>query len=159
MRVKGLGYDVDTLLDLEDAHKVEEIDSLYSIRIAYQTSVPIQLPKNGAQDEALPNTFEDSLALTNVQCFTGNFRRGLMRAFSEVIQEADTGRALGAALFDKLRTGDKAEFALEVLGDPAFSQLAVPAYIHEGLTWLQSKLELKRKDLLVVPAAIIEVTE
>ncbi|QGZ31209.1 AAA family ATPase [Stutzerimonas stutzeri] len=159
MRVKGLGHDVDTLLDLEDGHKVEEIDSLYSIRIAYQTPVSIQLPKTGAQDEALPNTFEDSLALTNAQRFTGSPRRGLMRAFSKAIQEADTGQALGAALFDKLRTGDKAEFALEVLGDPAFGQLAVPAYIHEGLTWLQSKLELKRKDLLVVPAAIVEVSE
>lgn len=158
MRVKRLSHDVDTLLDLADEHKVEEIDSLYSIRIAYQTPISVQLPKTGALDEALPNTFEDSLALTNLQCFTENPRRGLMRAFSQAIQEADTGQALGAALFDKLRTGDKAEFALEVLGDPAFGQLAVPAYIHEGLTWLQSKLE-KRKDLLIVPSAIVEVTE
>lgn len=158
MRGKGLSHDVDTLLDLADEHKVEEIDSLYAIRIAYQTPISVQLPKTGALDEALPNTFEDSLALTNLQCFTENPRRGLMRAFSQAIQEADTGQALGAALFDKLRTGDKAEFALEVLGDPAFGQLAVPAYIHEGLTWLQSKLE-KRRDLLIVPAAIVEVTE
>jgi hypothetical protein len=75
------------------------------------------------------------------------------------IQTADTTQLLGEALFEKLRTGDKAEFALEILGDPEFSQLVVPSYIHEGLTWLQSKLELKRKDLLVVPPAIVEVTE
>ncbi|MGU1298307.1 hypothetical protein ACSEOJ_27245 [Pseudomonas aeruginosa] len=147
------------MLDLDDSHKVEEIDDLYSIRIAYQTPVTIRLPKSGAEAEALPNTFEDSLVLSNVQRFTGKPRRGLMRAFSEAIQNADTVQALGVALFEKLRTGDKAEFALEVLGDPDFGQLVVPAYIHEGLTWLQSKLELKRKDLLVVPPAIVEVTE
>ncbi|MGI0794309.1 hypothetical protein ACRCO4_29580, partial [Pseudomonas aeruginosa] len=107
----------------------------------------------------ITHTFEDSLVLSNVQRFTGKPRRGLMRAFSEAIQNADTVQALGVALFEKLRTGDKAEFALEVLGDPDFGQLVVPAYIHEGLTWLQSKLELKRKDLLVVPPAIVEVTE
>ncbi|WP_194790735.1 AAA family ATPase [Pseudomonas sp. UFMG81] len=159
MRRTGLGHDVDTLLDLDDAHKVEEIDALYSIRVAYQTPITIQLPKNGQQAEALPNTFEDSLVLSNVQRFTESPRRGLMRAFSEAIQNADTAPELGAAMFEKLRTGDKAEFALEVLGDPDFGNLVVPAYIHEGLTWLQSKLELKRKDLLVVPPAIVEVNE
>ncbi|MDF3865381.1 AAA family ATPase [Pseudomonas denitrificans (nom. rej.)] len=159
MRGTGLGHDVDTLLDLDDSHKVEEIDALYSIRIAYQTPVPIRLPKSGEEAEALPNTFEDSLVLSNVQRFTGKPRRGLMRAFSEAIQNADTAQALGVTLFEKLRTGDKAEFALEVLGDPDFGQLVVPAYIHEGLTWLQSKLELKRKDLLVVPPGIVEVSE
>lgn len=157
MRRTGLGHDVDTLLDLDDAHKVEEIDALYSIRVAYQTPITIQLPKTGQQAEALPNTFEDSLVLSNVQHFTGSPRRGLMRAFSEAIQSADTAPELGAALFEKLRTGDKAEFALEVLGDPDFAELVVPAYIREGLTWLQSKLELKRKDLLLVPPAIVEV--
>jgi predicted ATP-dependent endonuclease of OLD family len=159
MRVVGRGHDVDTLLDLPAEQKVEEIDALYSIRIAYQTPINIRLPKTGAQAEALPNTFEDSLVLSNVERFSGKSRRGLMRAFSEAIQTADTTQVLGEALFEKLRTGDKAEFALEILGDPEFSQLVVPSYIHEGLTWLQSKLELKRKDLLVVPPAIVEVTE
>ena len=138
---------------------MEEIDALYSIRIAYQTPITIRLPKTGAQTEALPNTFEDSLVLSNVERFAGKSRRGLMRAFSEAVQTADTAQVLGEALFEKLRTGDKAEFALEILGDPEFSQLVVPTYIREGLTWLQSKLELKRKDLLVVPPAIVEVTE
>ncbi|OCX24826.1 AAA family ATPase [Pseudomonas graminis] len=158
MRVAGLGHDVDTLLDLDIEQKVQEIDVLYSIRIAYQTPVMIRLPRTAEESEALPNTFEDSLVLSNIEHFAGKPGRGLLRAFREAIQNADSSEALGAVLFEKLRTGDKAEFALEVLGDPQFSQLVVPAYIHEGLTWLQSKLELKRRDLLVVPAAIVEVT-
>lgn len=158
MRVAGLGHDVDTLLDLDIEQKVQEIDVLYSIRIAYQTPVMIRLPRTAEESEALPNTFEDSLVLSNIEHFAGKPGRGLLRAFRGAIQNADSSEALGAVLFEKLRTGDKAEFALEVLGDPQFSQLVVPAYIHEGLTWLQSKLELKRRDLLVVPAAIVEVT-
>jgi hypothetical protein len=71
MRVVGRGHDVDTLLDLPAEQKVEEIDALYSIRIAYQTPITIRLPKTGVQAEALPNTFEDSLVLSNVERFAG----------------------------------------------------------------------------------------
>ena len=41
----------------------------------------------------------------------------------------------------------------EPIGD-----LLLPAYIHEDLAWLQSKLERKSKELLVIPSAIVEVT-
>lgn len=81
-----------------------------------------------------------------------------MRAFGKALQDADTSADLATALFNKLRDGDKAEFALQVLADPQFAQLSVPAYIHEGLDWLQSKLKLKSKEFLVIPSAIVEVT-
>jgi hypothetical protein len=158
MKAKKLGHDIDTLLDLPSAGKTQQIDFLFAIRIAYQTPIAIRLPKTGAEVEALPNTFEDSLVLSNVEHFAGKSGRGLMGAFGTALEAAETSADLGKALFDKLRDGDKAEFALKVLGDPQFAQLKVPAYIHEGLEWLQSKLKMKSKEFLVIPSAIVEVT-
>ncbi|MDO8065440.1 AAA family ATPase [Janthinobacterium sp. SUN206] len=158
MKVNKLGHDVDALLDLPVARKTQQIDFLFAIRIAYQTPITIRLPKTGAEVEMLPNTFEDSLVLSNVDHFAGKSGRGLMRAFGKALETAETSVDLGTALFNKLRDGDKAEFALQILGDPQFAQLNVPAYIHEGLEWLQSKLKMKSKEFLVIPSAIVEVT-
>ncbi|MXR29395.1 AAA family ATPase [Pseudomonas sp. FP1154] len=158
MRAAGLGHDVDSLLDLPFDSKAQQIDDLFSIRIAYQTPITIRLPKTGMDVEALPNTFEDSLVLSNTEHFAGKAGRGLTRSFAKALREAETSLDLGTGLFTKLKDGDKAEFALHVLGDSNFTQLTVPTYIHEGLTWLQSKLERKSKELLVIPSAIVEVT-
>ncbi|MNF89226.1 hypothetical protein D3C84_717430 [compost metagenome] len=158
MRAAGLGHDVDSLLDLPFDNKAQQIDDLFSIRIAYQTPITVRLPKTEMDVEALPNTFEDSLVLSNTEHFAGKAGRGLMRSFAKALREAETPLELGTELFTKLKDGDKAEFALHVLGDSNFAQLTVPAYIHEGLTWLQSKLERKSKELLVIPSASVEVT-
>jgi len=158
MKAAQLGHDVDSLLNLPFDQKAHQFDLLFSIRIAYQTPVTICLPKTGKEVEVLPNTFEDSLVLSNVTHFAGKAGRGLMRSFGKALRDSETPQDLGAALFKKLRDGDKAEFALHVLGDPDFADLSIPAYIHEGLTWLQSKLERKSRELLVIPSAIVEVT-
>jgi predicted ATP-dependent endonuclease of OLD family len=158
MKAMKLGHDVDTLLDLHFDQKAQQIDELFSIRIAYQTPITIRLPKTDAEVEALPNTFEDSLVLSNADHFSKKLGRGLTRAFGEALRQAETSLELGTELFDKLRGGDKAEFALQVLGDPGFTQLTVPAYIREGLEWLETKLERKSKELLIIPSAIVEVT-
>lgn len=81
-----------------------------------------------------------------------------MRAFARALNGAESSNNLASLLFESLRDGDKAEFALQVLGDPGFAELTIPEYIREGLTWLQSKLERKQRELLVVPTAITEVT-
>jgi predicted ATP-dependent endonuclease of OLD family len=158
MRAAGLGHDVDSLLDLPFDSKAQQIDDLFSIRIAYQTPITVRLPKTGMDVEALPNTFEDSLVLSNTEHFAGKAGRGLTRSFANALREAETSLELGAEMFTKLKDGDKAEFALHVLGDSNFAQLTIPTYIHEGLTWLQSKLERKSKELLVIPSASVEVT-
>ena len=60
-------------------------------------------------------------------------------------------------VFEALRNGDKAQFALQVLGDPAFKSLKLPEYISEGLAWLELNLMKKRSELLLVTAADEEV--
>ncbi|WP_054893434.1 MULTISPECIES: AAA family ATPase [unclassified Pseudomonas] len=154
-----VGHDVDTLLDLDDEHKAQQIDDLFAIRIAYQTPIKIQLPSTENEAEALPNTFEDSLVLSNVQHFKQKKGQGLTKPFAAALRESKTADDLGRALFDALREGDKAKFALQVLGDPDFAKLTVPEYIREGLVWLEEKLKKKSKELLIVPTASIEVTE
>ncbi|WP_433860427.1 AAA family ATPase [Pseudomonas thivervalensis] len=154
-----VGHDVDTLLDLDDEHKAQQIDDLFAIRIAYQTPIKIRLPSTENEAEALPNTFEDSLVLSNVQHFKQKKGQGLTKPFAVALRESKTADDLGRALFDALREGDKAKFALQVLGDPDFTMLTVPEYIREGLVWLEEKLKKKSKELLIVPTASIEVTE
>ncbi|RXU65609.1 ATP-dependent endonuclease [Pseudomonas protegens] len=155
---RQLGHDVDTLLDLDNEQKAVQIDDLFAIRVAYQTPITIRLPKTEVDVEALPNTFEDSLVLSNAKHFATKQGRGLTKAVSKALRESETADDLGQALFDALRHGDKAEFALQILGDPNFSKVAVPEYIREGLTWLETKLKKKSKELLIIPTASIEVT-
>ncbi|MEN2394323.1 AAA family ATPase [Pseudomonas halotolerans] len=155
---RQLGHDVDTLLDLDSEQKVVQIDDLFAIRVAYQTPITIRLPKTEVDVEALPNTFEDSLVLSNVKHFATKQGRGLTKAVSKALRESETADDLGQALFDALRNGDKAEFALQILGDPNFAKVAIPEYIREGLTWLETKLKKKSKELLIIPTASIEVT-
>ena len=155
---RKLGHDVDTLLDLDSEQKADQIDDLFAIRVAYQTPITIRLPRTEGNVEALPNTFEDSLVLSNVKHFATKQGRGLTKAFSKALREAETADDLGQALFDALRDGDKAEFALQILGDPDFAKVTVPEYIREGLIWLETKLKKKSKELLIIPTASIEVT-
>ena len=155
---RQLGHDVDTLLDLDSEQKAVQIDDLFAIRVAYQTPITIRLPKTEVDVEALPNTFEDSLVLSNVKHFATKQGRGLTKAVSKALRESETADDLGQALFDALKNGDKAEFALQILGDPNFAKVAIPEYIREGLTWLETKLKKKSKELLIIPTASIEVT-
>lgn len=158
LAARKLGHDVDTLLDLESEQKADQLDDLFAIRVAYQTPISIRLPLTEVDVEALPNTFEDSLVLSNVKHFAAKQGRGLTKAFSNALRQSETADDLGQALFDALRDGEKAEFALQVLGDPEFARVVVPEYIREGLIWLETKLRKKSKELLIIPAASIEVT-
>ncbi|AVD90923.1 AAA family ATPase [Pseudomonas sp. SWI44] len=155
---RNLGHDVDTLLNLDFEQKAQQIDELFAIRMAYQTPISIVLPSTEAEAEALPNTFEDSLVLSNIEHFVTKRGKGLTKKFASALRESETAGDLGKALFDALRDGDKAEFALQVLGDSDFANLKVPAYIREGLEWLQTKLEKKSKELLIIPTASVKVT-
>jgi predicted ATP-dependent endonuclease of OLD family len=145
---------VDTLLDLPDADKEVEYDDLFAIRIAYQTPINVTLAKTGAAVSSLPNTFEDSLVLTNAAHFEKQSGKGLMRKFTAALKNSVSAVELGDAMFTALRDGDKAEFALNVLGDPKFDSLQMPAYIEEGLTWLQSRIVKKQNEILIVPPIV-----
>lgn len=159
MRTMCLGSTVDELLELPAAQKEHKIDDLYSVRVAYQTPIDTHLPATGEAIQALPNTFEDSFVLSNAIYFAEMQRStGLMKAFVKILKEAQTSDAVGEGFFSELRDGKKAEFVLLVLGDKNFPSLKIPEYISEGLSWLESRLRSKQKELLVIPPEGAEVT-
>ena len=58
-------------------------------------------------------------------------------------------------MYDELRNGKKAEFALDVILADGFETLTVPRYIAEGLDWLQDRLRKKQVDILPAPELTI----
>ncbi len=132
---------VDELLDAVPADKVKDF-----VRVAYQCPVKIEIDDN--EEEAFPYTFEDALVFENLIRFKDLKKRGLIKKFGKAIREKKNAETLGQAMFDALKEGNKAEFALDILFLKDPKELKVPTYIHEGLSWLQDQLERKQKDVL-----------
>lgn len=134
---------IDDLLDLKETEKVGSDDgNLFAVRAAYQ--IPVTAGRTGeAPSEVLPNTFEDALVFENLAFFSKLEGTGLVRKFNDAIKASADLAELGKTMFDELKTGKKAEFALDVIDAPDFELLNVPTYITQGLDWLQDKLKKK----------------
>lgn len=138
--------DLDTLLDIPASKKVVIKEGIceYPVRIAYQ--VPVMINYDGADKEALASTFEDCLVYTNFKLFkdmsiddTGS----LIKDVGNKIKTASSFDEFHKGVYDVLRNGksdQKAEFALDLIYAVDPSELTIPAYIAEGLEWLQSYL-------------------
>lgn len=135
---------VDDLLDLSDSDKVITKQSIcdYQIRIAYQ--IPIQVSYLDVQVEALARTFEDSLIYTNWDVLSklnatdpGQLLKKLKEGFDAKMSFDD----IKACIFNELKKSEvKAEFALDLIYSVEPEKIAVPQYIDDGLTWLESIL-------------------
>lgn len=144
---------VDELLD-GTVDKVILHDALYGVRVAYQTPVKVVWPATGTiAQTALPYTFEDALVFENLDFFSKLDGIGLVKKFSNAIARSDDLAHIGKDLFDALRTGTKAEFAMNVLGAEGFEDLTVPGYIAEGLHWLEEQLVKKQVEFLASAGA------
>lgn len=139
--------DLDKLLDLPYAQKeiYKETPYKYSIRVAYQT--PTTVNYEGEEKEALASTFEDCLVYTNYQTFKDlslDDAGSLVKKISDTICSSSSFDEFLGGIYKTLREGksdQKAEFALDLIYAIDPNDLEVPAYIDEGLTWLQSCLE------------------
>ena len=125
-------------------------DPLFAVRAAYQLPVKVTVPGAPASETAYPYTFEDALVFENLAFFSALPGSGLVAKFRDAIALGANAGAIGEAMFEALRTGKKAEFALDVLDAEAFESLRVPRYIAEGLNWLQERL--KKKQIEILPA-------
>lgn len=137
--------EIDTLLGLGIDSKIASPDANFSIRVAYQTPTPIDF--EGKADKALSNTFEDSLVFENLPKFRDMEGGGLIKSFKNSISESSSISQLGTKMFNKLKTGKKAQFALDLL-ELGPQELKPPAYINEGLEWLQEQLKRKQEEIL-----------
>jgi predicted ATP-dependent endonuclease of OLD family len=150
---------LDELLDCPEDDKVKKYEvPLFAVRVAYQ--IPIRVKFNDKDDpaEALATTFEDSLVLENLSLFRELDGDGMVKKFKDAIGEHPEPVALGAEMFEILKSGNKAAFALDLLWlekpKAPIEELNVPKYISDGLVWLEKQLRRKQEEVLAtVPAA------
>ena len=136
---------LDDLLDLADGAK-ETADHL--VRVAYQCPVMVKYTKNKAEEEALPYTFEDSLALMNLELFRGyKDPIGLLKKLKTAMEKKTLEEA-HVEMFSNLQKGSKAEMALELLYLTDPEQVTPPVYISDGLRWLEKALDARKVDVL-----------
>ncbi|MCK5510735.1 AAA family ATPase [Candidatus Parcubacteria bacterium] len=132
---------IDDLLNLE---KESKESSNFPIRVAYQFPIKIST-SDGKTEEVIPYTFEDSLVFENLKLFKELTGTGLMKKMSDAVNKK-TVKESSADMFNALKTGKKAKFALELLFLKDPKELAIPNYIKEGLEWLREKLQFKKVD-------------
>lgn len=142
--------DVDALIDADDKAKTRRSDGdpLFAVRVAYQVPVEVTPPGAAGPDTAFPYTFEDALAFENIAFFSAFEGGGLVRKFREAIEAGGAAAAIGSHMYQALKAGKKAEFALDVLEADGFDGLVVPRYIAEGLEWLLAQLKKKQAEIL-----------
>ena len=138
----------DDLVKLSEDGKELSYDDSFSIRVAYQTSLKVNI--GGKPAVTYPATFEDSLVFENIDYFKTATGAGLVKKFREAIESNDDICKLQKGILKALSSGTKAEFALDMLfaEDPA--SVKVPAYIHDGLKWLEAQL-LQRQQEVKLP--------
>ncbi|MDB5047765.1 MAG: ATPase domain protein [Fibrobacteres bacterium] len=143
--------DVDALMDANASAKTLGMDGdlLFAVRAAYQTPLVVTAPGSAGPETAYPYTFEDALAFENLALFATLNGTGLVRKFHEAITKGGGVTAIGQRMYDALKSGKKAEFALDVLELEKFDDIVVPGYIAEGLEWLLK--QLKKKQLEILP--------
>ncbi len=138
--------ELDALLDKPETEKEKAYDAeRFKLRIAYQC--PVEVEFKGATTEALAYTLEDSIVVSNLDLFADLPGSGLIARFREAIADSADFAALSTAMKRALESGNKAEFALDLLEIENPRDLKPPHYIREGLLWLSTQLERKKAEL------------
>jgi len=121
----------------------------FSIRVAYQNKVDVAFNEKDVED-AYPYTFEDALAVENINVFKKIKGNGLVRKFVKAINSSTKVSDLVCKLYDEINSSDgvKGKFALDMLYSVDPDELNPPQYIYEGLLWLQDRLVTRRKEVL-----------
>lgn len=153
---KGIGYittnstiktwlpEKSGLDDILNAMPHEKISDAY-VRIAYQYELTIDY--DGSEAKVIPYTFEDALALSNVELFRKMTNAtGLLKKLVNALSKETASEAC-KTMFDELQgNSKKAEMALDLLFTTDPKELSVPEYISEGLEWLETRLNEQVQD-------------
>ena len=124
------------------------------VRVAYPCLTKVQYLSE--QEDALPYTFEDALVLENLTMFKAmTDSKGLIKKMTNAVDNATLDEAC-QAMFDALdKNAKKAEMALELLYTTEPNLLKPPAYIKEGLDWLNTIL-INHASLVTQSLVILE---
>ncbi|PHR89115.1 MAG: ATP-dependent endonuclease [Moritella sp.] len=136
------GKKLDEIIDLPDDDKIKG-----NVRAAYQCGIQVDYNDDKDFKEAIPYTFEDAIALTNLNLFkTLTTSTGMVKKMHLATLEVslDTcSKKLYLAL-----AGEKAKMALDLLYDVDPDDLDIPEYIKQGLDWLESELDSFNRDFI-----------
>lgn len=139
------GKTLDEVLDLFDDKKL-----IGNVRAAYQCGIEVDYNNDGNLEEAIPYTFEDAIALTNLNLFkTLSSSTGMVKKMYEATRE-DNLKKCAEKLYEAL-DGTKAKMALDLLYDVDPDDLEIPDYIKQGLDWLNDELKSSNLDILLPP--------
>ncbi|MCG7551639.1 AAA family ATPase [Pseudoalteromonas sp. Of7M-16] len=142
---------LDEILDLGSESKV-----LGNARAAYQYDIEVKY-NHKQEGKAIPYTFEDSLALTNIELLKKLTKpTGMMKKMKDAC-EMDTLEKCAEAMYKALDNKGKAQMALDIIYDIDPSELLIPQYVLEGLEWLQNELHKASRDF-VTEQLVIEET-
>lgn len=134
---------IETLDLLLEANNIAKCSTEYPIRVAYQFAKKIKYKK--IEVEVIPYTFEDNLVFENIHIFETLKGIGLIKKFNNALEKSDVVEA-SKEMFEALKKGKKAEFALELLFLNEPENLKVPSYIDDGLVWLEEQLKIFRNE-------------
>ncbi len=141
---------LDDLLDLP-ADAKQTANRL--VRVAYQCPITVMYKEGEAEGEAIPCTFEDALALTNLKLLRGySSPTGLLGKLKTALGKPTLADAC-KDMFTNMEKGSKAEMALELLYLSEPSEVLPPVYIADGLKWLEGALDARAPDVLTAVSA------
>lgn len=133
---------LDAVIDLKSEKKIRN-----KIRFAYQCGIFVEYDKTKSE-EAIPYTFEDALALTNIKLFREIAKpRGMLAKMQDSLKLKSLEEC-ATSLYQALEL-DKAGLALDLMYSADPESLQVPLYIKEGLDWLQEQLEIESSDVIL----------
>lgn len=120
-------------LPLEEHTLIVEED--YELYVAYQKPI-----KAESSDDKLiiPRTFEDALILENISTLAKIKGSATSNKIRDLVTQSLSGDDLEGALFDLLKTAEKAAFALDCLMLEEPKALKPPSYIENGLKWFEN---------------------
>ena len=139
------GKKLDDVLDLSDDKKI-----IGNVRAAYQCGIEVDYNNDDKFKEAIPYTFEDAIALTNLDVFKKlTSSTGMVKKMHKATLEDDLDKCC-EKLYEAL-DGTKAKMALDLLYDVNPEDLEIPEYVKQGLDWLDNELESSNLDILALP--------
>ena len=142
---------IDALMSCPESNKIQQSANGFAIRVAYQGAWSVKLTKD-PKAVVLSNTFEDALVYTNIDLLKKlGDKNGIASKFGEAIKASSTAVELQAQVGAVIKKIRKAEFALDILTIDDLGSMVAPAYIAEGLAWLQEQVKARSVDSLIVP--------
>jgi predicted ATP-dependent endonuclease of OLD family len=151
-----------TVAELWDATAEQKTLSLADgssaeVRVAYQTKVSVTV--GAATSQLCGRTLEEAFGLENADWCQAEINRAVGLKLKSAPSSPEE---LAEKLHDRVvgKNFDKTRFALEVLASGPLNGWKVPAYIAEGLAWLEAKVahELEADAAIATEVATIEPT-